>query len=139
MLERLSITLAKIFDFSSKSDILFSQKWINTIIDKNQKHALFLISTDNSLRLIPTMSDKAIKFYIELDSILDNLLQNILVLLSRLNIKPLYNSGVCFAESVCYLEIFIDFIADKNLLKTLTENLEEFTGNSKVVMEVIEL
>lgn len=141
MFERLSksITFAKIIDYRSKSEIVFNQEWIDAIINKNQKHALLIISTDNTLRLIPTLGFKSIKFHIELDSILDNLLEKILALFSKLSIKPLFNSGVCFTDSICYLEFFVDFIFDKDKLNGLINSLEEFAGTKNIVMEVIEL
>ena len=133
------ITLGTMIDFDSNLDLHLPSKWIQTLKDKNQTYAIFIVSSDNTIRLIPTHSPSAIKFHLDLESIEDNLLEKLLGLFAELKISPLYNSGVCFVGEECFLEFFFERNEDsKPILKLVRQKLENFHGIKEIKTEIYE-
>ncbi|MHA2366343.1 MAG: hypothetical protein ACXAC7_20470 [Candidatus Hodarchaeales archaeon] len=129
------VTMGLMTTLDGISEIRLPEEWINAVTEeKNRKYALFLMSTDKTIRFIPTGNPKVIKYHVNLsdDKISEDFLQKTLEALLEIKVKTLYNSGVCFVGSECFFDFFIDYPSDEQKIDLIIQTLEKLQSVSDI-------
>jgi len=138
-----SVTLGKMINLSdSQHAVELPERWINAVTEqKSFEYAIFFMSSDSTIRFIPTQSSKVIKFHVDVSdkNVPPDFLNQVLEQLVKLDVQSLFNSGVCFFESECFFEFFVDHPKNEEKVEKIIEALNIIKGVKETIITIVSL
>lgn len=131
------VTLGQVIQLDKA--VTIPDEWVDLVNPLQHKYALLLTTNPAIVRFIPTKHTKVVKYHIQLSQIEEDFLEKVVSSLQELEVQTLFNSGVCFVETDCYYEFFIDYPDEEEKVQQVVELLERAPGVLGVDSTIIEI
>ncbi len=132
-----SVTMAKMTKLVAEEPIELPEEFLEALKPDGKSHAVLILAPNTRIiRIIPTESPEVIKININIGKLSPDFLRKMGSIFIRLGIKTLYSTGLCFTQSSCVYEGYIDSEELKEVsIDTIKEELERIEGVSSVEIE----
>ncbi len=112
-------------------------RFLEALKPDGKSHAVLILAPNTRIiRIIPTESPEVIKININIGKLSPDFLRKMGSIFIRLGIKTLYSTGLCFTQSACVYEGYIDSEELKEVsIDTIKDELERIEGVSSVEVE----
>ncbi|MHA1302744.1 MAG: hypothetical protein ACTSQE_01630 [Candidatus Heimdallarchaeaceae archaeon] len=137
MSETNSVTMAKMTKLVAEEPIELPEEFLEALKPDGKSHAVLILAPNTRIiRIIPTESPEVIKININIGKLSPDFLRKMGSIFIRLGIKTLYSTGLCFTQSACVYEGYIDSEELKEIsIDTIKDELERIEGVSSVEVE----
>ncbi|MHA1115446.1 MAG: hypothetical protein K9W45_06415 [Candidatus Heimdallarchaeum aukensis] len=132
-----SVTMAKMTKLVAEEPIELPEEFLEALKPDGKSHAVLILAPNTRIiRIIPTESPEVIKININIGKLSPDFLRKMGSIFIRLGIKTLYSTGLCFTQSACVYEGYIDSEELKEVsIDTIKDELERIEGVSSVEVE----
>ncbi|MHA1865974.1 MAG: hypothetical protein ACTSVB_06200, partial [Candidatus Heimdallarchaeaceae archaeon] len=121
----------------AEEPIELPEEFLEALKPDGKSHAVLILAPNTRIiRIIPTESPEVIKININIGKLSPDFLRKMGSIFIRLGIKTLYSTGLCFTQSACVYEGYIDSEELKEVsIDTIKDELERIEGVSSVEVE----
>ncbi len=134
-----SVTIAKVTKLEAEKPIELPEEFLAALKPDGKNYAVMILAPNTRIiRIIPTETDTAIKISINIGKLSPDFLRKMGSIFIRLGIKTLYSTGLCFTQSACVYEGYIDSDELKEVsIETIKEELERIEGVASVDVDTL--
>ncbi len=134
-----SVTIAKVTKLEADQPIELPEEFLAALKPDGKNFAVMILAPNTRIiRIIPTETNEVCKVSINIGKLSPDFLRKMGSIFIRLGIKTLYSTGLCFTQSSCVYEGYIDSeeLVDVTIDK-IKEELERIEGVSSVIVETL--
>lgn len=141
MSEKNEVTIAQMVKLEQDKPIELPEAFLAALKPDNKTYAVLILAPNTRIiRIIPTSSNEVAKININIGKLSPDFLRKMGSIFIRLGIKTLYSTGLCFTQSACVYEGYIDSEELKEVsIDKIKEELERIEGVSSVVVETLSI
>jgi hypothetical protein len=135
--EKQSVTIAKMVKLEAEKPIELPEEFLSALKPDGKTFAVLILAPNTRIiRIIPTSTNEVAKININIGKLSPDFLRKMGSIFIRLGIKTLYSTGLCFTQSACVYEGYIDSDELKEVsIDQIKDELERIEGVSSVEVE----
>jgi hypothetical protein len=136
-----NITIAKMMKLDPEENIKLTEDFLVELKPKDGEYAVIILTPNTKIiRIIPTTSEKTYKISIDIGELTTDFLKKIGNLFTKLGLKALYSTGLCFLDEKCVFDGYIDTKEfEKINIDKLRKEILAIEGITNLDISILEL